>query len=154
MPRLQFNNISLGVAHVAEGEAAGAGNVEGDDLAVITSAGGEDFFALFRDVGNFESNVSETRSRDFGAEEFFALFIFEDLEGWAVFAVAREAEMATAGAGGAASGEGFELFAFVIAFAADGDAIEESLIEIGEAFPIAGDEICVGVSDGSLQGVM
>lgn len=154
MPRLQFNNISLGIAHVTERETARAGNVESDDLAVIASARGEDFFALFRNIRDFESDVGETGAGDFGAEQLFAVFVFEDFKSGAVFAVAGEAEVAAAGAGGAARGESFEFPAFVIAFAANREAIEKALIEIGEAFPIACNKVGVGVSNGRLQGAM
>ena len=104
MPRLQFNNISLGVAHVTERETAGAGDVEGDDLAVVAAAGGENFIALFCHVGNFEGDVGKTRAGDFGAKEFFTVFVFEDFQCRAIFAVAGESQVTAAGAGGAASG--------------------------------------------------
>ena len=147
MPGLQFNNISLGVAHVAEREAAGAGDVEGDDLAVVASTGGEDFIAFLCDIRNFEGDVSEAVAGDFGAGRFVGVLELEDFQSGAVGTVAREAEMMAASAGVWASGEGFEFFAFVIAFTADGDALEEALIKIGEAFPVARDEIGVGVAD-------
>jgi hypothetical protein len=151
MPGLQFNNISLGVAHVAEGEAAGAGDIEGDDLAVVAAACGQDFGALFLDVGDFEGDVGEALAGDFGAGGLFGVFELKDFESGAVFAVAGEAEVMAAGAGVRTIRESFEFFAFVIAFAADGDAVKEALIKIGEAFPVAGDEVCVGVADGSLH---
>ena len=62
--------------------------------------------------------------------------------------------MTAARVGCGAGGERFELWAVMIAFAADRDAIEEALIEISQAFPIAGDEVGVGVADGSLQGAI
>ena len=154
MPGLQFNNISLGVAHVAERQAAGGGDVEGDDLAVIASAGGQDFGALFLDVGNFEGDVSETGARDFRTLRGFGGFELENFESGTVFAVAREAQMTASGVRRWTGGQGFELGAVMIAFAADRDAIEEALVEISEAFPIAGDEVGVGVSNGGLQGAI
>src|ERR1051325_8807481 len=118
MPGLQFNNISLGVAHVAKRQAASGGNVERHDLAVIASAGGEDFGALFLDVQDFEGDVSETGSCDFRRLRGFGGFELEDFEGRSVFAVAGEAEVATACVSCGAGGERFELWAVMIAFAA------------------------------------
>jgi hypothetical protein len=154
MPGLQFNNISLGIAHVAKRQAARAGNVEGHDLAVIASAGGEDFGVLFLEVGNFESDVSEAGPCDFRVLRGFGGFKLENLEGGTVFAVAGQTQVTTASVGCAAGGEGLELGAVMVAFAADGDAIEEALIEVSEAFPIACDKVGVGVSNGSLQGAI
>lgn len=99
MPGLQFNNISLGVAHVAKPQPPGAGDVECHDLPVIASAGGENFSALFLNIGNFEGDVSETGPRYLGTLRGFGGVEFENFERGAIFAVAGQAQVTSARVG-------------------------------------------------------
>lgn len=151
MPCLEFNDISFGVAHVAERQASSAWNVEGYDFTVIVSACSENFGAFFWNIGNFKCDVRKTGARDIGRWSCFAGFVFEYFECWAVFAVARQTQMASARACSRTRGQRFEFCAIMIAFAADRNALEDTFVEIGEPFPIARDQVRVGEANRGLQ---
>src|SRR3954462_4216991 len=108
MPRLQFNNISLGVAHVTERQAAGAGDVEGDDFTVTPPARRDDFGGLFCNIGNFESDVAKARPRNLRMQRFLARRKFENLQRRSVFAMTGQTQMPPSSVSSGARGESFE----------------------------------------------
>src|ERR1041384_4452168 len=93
MPRLQFNNISLGVAHVAEREPASAGNIDRDNLAIIAAASRHYFLAFLLNIRNFKGDMRKARPRDFRPQNFFAMFEFENLQSRAALAVPGQTQM-------------------------------------------------------------
>jgi hypothetical protein len=147
VPALQFNNIPLGIAHITKREFAGAGNIERDELAVIASTLRQDFGALYFDVGNFECEMRETGACNLRRERSVSIGILKNFQSRPALAVAGQAQVAALRASIWPRGESFELFTMMIAFAADGHAIEKALIKIGELAPILGDEVCVRVTN-------
>src|SRR4051812_25467131 len=63
VPALELDDVSFGVGHVDQGQFAGAGNIECHELADVAAAPLENFFALRRDVRDFERHVPEAGPR-------------------------------------------------------------------------------------------
>ena len=62
MPFLEFHNVSFRVGHVDQSQAAGTGDINGDQITVVITAQLFDFFTFGVDIIDLESKVSKSNT--------------------------------------------------------------------------------------------
>ena len=148
MPALKFDDVSLGISHVDKRQPAGVGNLDGDNLADIVTAKGEDLSALGIDIWHFERKVREARTVQRGRQGWLVFLVGEDLDSWAVLTVAGQTQVATSDTCVGHRGERVDVKSVMVALGAHRHAFEDRAVEIGEPLPIISNQIGMGIADG------
>ena len=90
MPFLEFHNVSLRVGHVDQSQAAGTGDINGDQITVVITAQVFDLFTFRVEIINLESKVSKSRAVQWAGIILAVLGTSKNFNGGAIRAVARD----------------------------------------------------------------